>query len=220
MRKQLTKEDFEYLRIIKPYVKYSNGIVFSEDAPYNVKELWCIAKIAEQKGLELEYHKGIYLAQTKSTICSVLNITSEEFDHRYSNLSLEEIGVLFKEKIEDYRIYKRCMRFHSYFAPHTEWYEYTADFGYIPNELCPINAAVAMLEYNAYLYGSKHRQLAQKNVFKKVKLLLEHDWPKQNTVMAALSKDGPNIISDRYNNEKEYTRLKLASDKLTEWPKT
>lgn len=41
---------------------------------------------------------------------------------------------------------------YAYFRPHTDWYNFVANIGYIPTDKAPEDAVKAMQEYNSYTF--------------------------------------------------------------------
>jgi len=217
LRKILSQEEKKFLSIIKPYRDYNS--VIAEDTPSYIKDLWCVFRImAAKEDCEGFTYIPPDFEKVKVLYCSLKNISFEEFDNLFNKLTYEEAEKIFKEKTREIEQIKRCERFYSYFAPHSDWYEYVDVMGYIPTPICPLRAVLTMLEYDSYYFGKEHIQFTSRKISEKVKLLIENDYPKKETVMTALGENGFDKIDEMVELEKEIQRLKEESDKLTDWP--
>ena len=77
----------------------------------------------------------------------------------------------------------------NYFSLHTEWYEFIAGVGFVPNDLATIQATIAMLEYDYHTFGKEQGLYEKQEISEKVKFLLENEYPKNKIVMVALGEN-------------------------------
>ena len=103
------------------------------------------------------------------------------------------------------------------FAPHTDWYEFIVNVGYVPTELATTQATLAMLEYDSYTFGKEHWLYEKRKISEKVKFLIEKDYSKKEIVITAIEENGFNKINDMFEFEKNLISLKEETDKLSDW---
>ncbi len=217
MFKTLSQEDREFLSILE---SYGYGDIESiVDAPSYIMELWCAfaIKVAKEDS-EILIHNLFDYDKIKTWHCVLNNITFEQFNNYYNDLTYKEAERIYKEKILKFKQFKRCERFHDYFSPHTDWYEYIDGVGYIPTQISPLRAVLTMLEYNICCYDKDYKEYITRRISERVKFLIEKGNSKKKIVLLALSEGGCEKIEEWVKLEKEIQQLRDNSEKLTRWP--